>query len=88
MFANLRRILRQAIIVDLTWNDPTESFCAHFALLSATACFLPTSRLAYSSSLKMGVTCSSETSLDFQWTTWHYIQENRTLFTKPLHYQK
>jgi hypothetical protein len=23
--------------------------------------------------------CSSETSVDFQWTAWHYISENRTL---------
>jgi hypothetical protein len=27
----------------------------------------------------MEVTCSSETSLDFQWTTWYYIPEDRTL---------
>jgi hypothetical protein len=33
---------------------------------------------AYSLTLKMEVTCSSETSVDFEWT-WHYIPEDRTL---------
>jgi hypothetical protein len=28
---------------------------------------------AYASALKMKVICSSETSNDFQWTTWYYI---------------
>jgi hypothetical protein len=27
----------------------------------------------------MEATCSSETSVDFQWTTWHYIPEDKTL---------
>jgi hypothetical protein len=35
--------------------------------------------LAYSLTLKMEVICSSETLFDFQWTTWHYIAEDRTL---------
>jgi hypothetical protein len=35
--------------------------------------------LSYSSTLKMKVTCSSETSVDFQQTEWHYIPEDRTL---------
>jgi hypothetical protein len=35
--------------------------------------------LAYSSTLKMEVTCSSETSVDFQRTTRRYIPEERTL---------
>jgi hypothetical protein len=34
---------------------------------------------AYSSTLKMEVICSSETSVDFQQTTRHYIPEDRTL---------
>jgi hypothetical protein len=38
--------------------------------------------LAYSSTLKMETTCSSETLVDFQQTTWHYIPENRTLHTE------
>jgi hypothetical protein len=37
--------------------------------------------LAYSSTLKMEATCSSETSVDFQRTTRRYIPEVRTLFT-------
>jgi hypothetical protein len=35
--------------------------------------------LAYCSDLKMETTCSSETSLGFQWTTQSYILEDRTL---------
>jgi hypothetical protein len=46
-------------------------------------CFLPTFRLvyclAYSSTLKMEPTCSSETSIDFQRSIRHYIPEDRTL---------
>jgi hypothetical protein len=26
----------------------------------------------------MAATCSSEISVDFQWTTWHYVQEDRS----------
>jgi hypothetical protein len=36
------------------------------------------SGLAYSSALKLEETYSSET-VDFQWTTWCYIPEDRTL---------
>lgn len=45
------------------------------ALLPASWCFL----LAYSLTLKMKVTCSCETSIDFQQTTWCYIPEDRIL---------
>jgi hypothetical protein len=41
-------------------------------------CFMLTSCLTHSSTLKMEVTCFSDTSTDFQWTTWHYIQGDRT----------
>jgi hypothetical protein len=37
------------------------------------------SRLAYSSTLKMETTRSSETFVDFQWTTRRYIPEDITL---------
>jgi hypothetical protein len=40
--------------------------------------FMPISSLAYSSTLKMDAICSSETSIDFQQTTWCYIFEDRT----------
>jgi hypothetical protein len=49
----------------------------------AEPCFPPActlvSCLAYSSTLKMEAICSSETSVDFQRTTWRYIPEDRTL---------
>jgi hypothetical protein len=35
--------------------------------------------LAYSSTPKMDATYSSDISIDFQWTTCHYIPENTTL---------
>jgi hypothetical protein len=35
--------------------------------------------LTYCMAMKMEVTYSSETLDNFQWTTWHYIPEDRTL---------
>jgi hypothetical protein len=35
--------------------------------------------LAYSSILKKDATWSSETSVDFQWTTYRYVPEDRAL---------
>jgi hypothetical protein len=50
---------------------PTSAAChLFFTLVSCSA---------YSSTLKMGATCFSETSVDFQRTTRHYIPEYRTL---------
>jgi hypothetical protein len=46
------------------------------ALLAA--CFMLVPYLAYSSNPKMETICSSETSVDFYRTTWHYIPEVRT----------
>jgi hypothetical protein len=43
------------------------------------ACFMPVSCMAYASTLKMGATCSSETLVDFHWTTQCYIPEDMTL---------
>jgi hypothetical protein len=40
--------------------------------------FTLVSCLAYYSTLKMDVICSSEKSVDFQWTTWQYIPEDST----------
>jgi hypothetical protein len=42
--------------------------------------FLLVSYLARSSTLKIAATCSSEMLVDFQWTTWQYIPEDRTLY--------
>jgi hypothetical protein len=42
-------------------------------------CFMLVSCLAYSSTLKIGVTCSSEMLVDFQRIARHYIPENITL---------
>jgi hypothetical protein len=41
-------------------------------------CFMLVSCLAYSSALKIEPTCFSYKSVDFQWTTWHYMPEDRT----------
>jgi hypothetical protein len=38
--------------------------------------------VAYSLAPVIEVTCSSEMSVDFQRTTWHYIPEARTLLTE------
>jgi hypothetical protein len=42
-------------------------------------CFILMSCLTYSLSLMMGMMCSYETFVDFQWTTQHYIPEDRCL---------
>jgi hypothetical protein len=42
-------------------------------------CFMLLSCLAYSSSLKFEVTCSSEISIEFQQNIWVHIPEERTL---------
>jgi hypothetical protein len=42
-------------------------------------CFMLISCLVYSLTLMMEMTCSSETSVDFQWMTQHYIPEDRIL---------
>jgi hypothetical protein len=41
--------------------------------------FTLVSCFAYSSTIKIEATCSSETSVDSQWTTRQYIQENKIL---------
>jgi hypothetical protein len=49
------------------------------ALALLLARFMQISCLAYSVTVKMGATYSSEMSVDFQRTTWRYIPEDRTL---------
>jgi hypothetical protein len=51
--------------------------CSPLKVNQAT-CFTLGSPLAYSSTLKMKATCSSEASVDFQATTQRYIPEDRT----------
>jgi hypothetical protein len=41
--------------------------------------FILVNCLAYSLTLKMEATCSSKTSVDFQWTIWRYTPEDPTL---------
>jgi hypothetical protein len=48
-------------------------------LCSLLPAFTLVSCLAYSSTLKMEAICCSETSVDFQWTTWRYMPEVSTL---------
>jgi hypothetical protein len=45
-----------------------------------SACFMLVSCLAYSSTLKMKAIFSSKMSIDFQWTTWRSIPNDRTGF--------
>jgi hypothetical protein len=40
------------------------------------------SYLAYPLALKMEITCSSEVLVNFKWTAWYYIPEERTLSGK------
>jgi hypothetical protein len=47
--------------------------------LLKVACFMVVPCLAYSLTLKMEATCFSDMSVDFQWTTWRYIPDDRTL---------
>jgi hypothetical protein len=42
---------------------------------------MPVSFFAFSSTLKMGAICSSETSVDFHLTTWRYIPEDNSLLS-------
>jgi hypothetical protein len=53
------------------------SICQLLALLAT--CFVPSSCLANSLALKLEVTCSSEALVNFQYTTQHYIVDDRTL---------
>jgi hypothetical protein len=46
-------------------------------------CFTLVSCLTYSLTLKIEATCSSETMIDFQQTTWCYTLEDRTLQVGP-----
>jgi hypothetical protein len=60
-------------------TDVSEEYIASIFRLCLPLAFKVDSYSAYSSILKMEVICSSETSVDFQRTTWLYIPEGRTL---------
>jgi hypothetical protein len=68
-------VVKSFIFLDIT---PCSLLKVDSRALLAT-CFMLVSVLAYSATLKMEVTCSSKTSVDFWWATWRYILENRTL---------
>jgi hypothetical protein len=54
-------------------------------LVLLATCFMLISCLAYFSTLKMEITSSSETSVDFQRTTWHCIPEQPLREPQILH---
>jgi hypothetical protein len=74
-------------------GEPTGTeFCSSISFLFPIKSKIPAGRLlclppaftlvscsAYFSTLKVEATCSSEMSVDFQWTTWCYIPEDSTL---------
>jgi hypothetical protein len=57
----------------ISWAKTQQSLAPAFTLVSCSA---------YSSSLKTEAICFSETSVDFQLTTWYYIPEDGTLQKK------
>jgi hypothetical protein len=73
---------------NITWLSPNHmalypsSICSMIQeamLVLLVICFILVSSLAYSLTLKMEVTCSSETSVDFQQTMQSYLSEDRIL---------
>jgi hypothetical protein len=51
-------------------------------------CLILVPCLAYSSTLKMEETRSSGTSVDFQWTAWRYIAEDKSPRGKIFFFKK
>jgi hypothetical protein len=60
-------------------TDVSEEYVALIFRVEEATCFTMDSCLLYSSTLKMKA-CSSETSIDIQRTTRHYIPEDRNLY--------
>jgi hypothetical protein len=60
-------------------NQLFRGTCRPHLQAELTICFMLVSSLTYSSIMKMEDTWSSKTLVDLQWTTWHYIPEDRTL---------
>jgi hypothetical protein len=59
-------------------SNSTDVLEAHVASILG---FTQVSCLAYLSTLKMEMTCSSETSVDFRRVTWRYIPVDETFHT-------
>jgi hypothetical protein len=74
-------VIRSYIFCNIMSCSPVKINLRLGGTVLMSACFIVTPCLAYSSDLKIKVICSSETSPGFQWTTWCYIQEDRTLHT-------
>jgi hypothetical protein len=82
-----REFLEEGVVGEIyTFYVCCKSVTAHRTLskLNSFFCWICGSHngcvhLDYSSTLKMVAICSSETSLDFQETTWRYNPEDRTL---------
>jgi hypothetical protein len=71
-----RRKMSSSVFWDMSCSPLYVNRCLR-ALLATW--FMLVSCMVYSATLKMEATSSSETSVDFQWTTRRYIPENRTL---------
>jgi hypothetical protein len=77
--------MKSSIFWDITPCSPlnvNRHFGGTYRLL--TTSFTLVTCLAYSSTLKMEATCSSETSVDIRLTTWREIPDDITLQSKPL----
>jgi hypothetical protein len=74
--------MKSFIFWDITACSPlnvNRCFRGTCCLRLHATCFMLVLCMAYSSTLKKEETCPSETSFDFQRTTWRYIPEDRTL---------
>jgi hypothetical protein len=74
-------VTKNSISWDITPRSPLK-VDRHFGG-RCLLCLLPASCLAYSSNLKMDVTCSPETSVNFQRSTRRYIQNIEPFFLQP-----
>jgi hypothetical protein len=73
------RLFFQTLIIYFSGLLNLLKFYINRHYLCIAICFMLVSCLIYSSSQMMKVTRSSETSVEFQLTTWRYIPEDRTL---------
>jgi hypothetical protein len=71
-----------SLLSSMSKNKPSKNPASK--QMASRAAFALVSFFAYSCTLKMEATCSSETSVDFQRSTWRYIPEDRTLQQTPV----